>query len=192
MAHCDAVCRGEETISSSYILFTICAHTVNMNTNQPHKAYSPMFHIILYQPEIPPNTGNIIRLCANTGTQLHLIEPLGFEMDDKRLRRAGLDYHEFAQVKRYPDLQSCLDAIKPARVLASTTKGSTSYHEITFEAGDALLFGPETRGLPAEILDSLSAEQKLRIPMCADSRSLNLSNAVAIVLYEAWRQQSFS
>jgi len=150
-----------------------------------------MFHVILYQPEIPPNTGNIIRLCANTGTQLHLIEPLGFEMDDKRLRRAGLDYHEFAQVKHHPDLDSCLDTIKPTRVLACTTKGGTSYHEISFEAGDALLFGPETRGLPTGVLDGLPAEQKLRIPMCADSRSLNLSNAVAIVLYEAWRQCGF-
>jgi len=150
-----------------------------------------MFHVILYQPEIPPNTGNIIRLCANTGAQLHLIEPLGFDMDDKRLRRAGLDYHEFAQVKRYPALQSCLDTVKPARVLACTTKGGTNYHEISFEAGDALLFGPETRGLPTGILDGLPADQKLRIPMRADNRSLNLSNAVAIILYEAWRQQDF-
>ena len=150
-----------------------------------------MFHVILYQPEIPPNTGNIIRLCANTGAKLHLIEPLGFEMDDKRLRRAGLDYHEFAQVKRYPDLQSCVDAIKPVRVLACTTKGNTDYHKIQFRAGDALLFGPETRGLPADILDNLPSEQKLRIPMQADNRSLNLSNAVAIILYEAWRQHGF-
>ncbi len=151
-----------------------------------------MFHIILYQPEIPPNTGNIIRLCANTGAQLHLIEPLGFEMDDKRLRRAGLDYHEFAQVKRYPDLQSCLDAIKPARVLACTTKGTNNYDSIKYQHSDALLFGPETRGLPAAILDPLPDGQKLRIPMQAENRSLNLSNAVAIVLYEAWRQQGFA
>ena len=151
-----------------------------------------MFHVILYQPEIPPNTGNIIRLCANTGAKLHLIEPLGFEMDDKRLRRAGLDYHEFAQVRHYPDLQSCLDAIKPARVLACTTKGCTNYHKVHYQAGDALLFGPETRGLPASILDTLPDDQKLRIPMQADNRSLNLSNAVAIILYEAWRQHGFA
>ena len=150
-----------------------------------------MFHVILYQPEIPPNTGNIIRLCANTGAQLHLIGPLGFEMDDKRLRRAGLDYHEFAQVRRYPDLQDCVDAIKPTRVLACSTKGKTDYHQADYQAGDALLFGPETRGLPAAILDSLPDEQILRIPMRADNRSLNLSNAVAIILYEAWRQHQF-
>jgi len=150
-----------------------------------------MFHVILYQPEIPPNTGNIIRLCANTGAQLHLIEPLGFEMDDKRLRRAGLDYHEFARVKRYPDLQSCLDAVKPVRVLACTTKGRTDYHQMNYQHGDALLFGPETRGLPDAILDSLPEGQKLRIPMQAENRSLNLSNAVAIILYEAWRQHDF-
>lgn len=151
-----------------------------------------MFHVILYQPEIPPNTGNIIRLCANTGARLHLIEPLGFEMDDKRLRRAGLDYHEFAQVRRYPDLQACVDAIKPARVLACTTKGKTDYHNSRFQAGDALLFGPETRGLPATVLDTLPDDQKLRIPMQAENRSLNLSNAVAIILYEAWRQHGFA
>ncbi len=150
-----------------------------------------MFHVILYQPEIPPNTGNIIRLCANTGARLHLIEPLSFEMDDKRLRRAGLDYHEFAQVKRYANLQACIEAIKPTRVLACSTKGKTGYHQAHYHPGDALLFGPETRGLPDEILDSLPAEQVLRIPMQAENRSLNLSNAVAIILYEAWRQQGF-
>lgn len=151
-----------------------------------------MLHVVLYQPEIPPNTGNIIRLCANTGFKLHLIEPLGFDFDDKRLRRAGLDYHEFAQVGCYPDLQSCLDELSEGRIWALTTKGSHTYTEASFSAGDLLLFGPETRGLPAEVLDSLPAEQRLRLPMKADSRSLNLSNTVAVVVYEAWRQLGFA
>ncbi|MDO6562753.1 tRNA (uridine(34)/cytosine(34)/5-carboxymethylaminomethyluridine(34)-2'-O)-methyltransferase TrmL [Amphritea sp. 1_MG-2023] len=150
-----------------------------------------MLHVVLYQPEIPPNTGNIIRLCANTGFKLHLIEPLGFDLDDKKLRRAGLDYHEFAQVGRYPDLQSCLDTLSPRHIWALTTKGSHAYTGAAFSAGDVLLFGPETRGLPAEVLDSLPNEQRLRLPMKADSRSLNLSNTVAVVVYEAWRQLGF-
>ena len=150
-----------------------------------------MFHVILYQPEIPPNTGNIIRMCANSGARLHLIEPLGFEMDDKRLRRAGLDYHEFAQVTRYPDLQSCVDAIKPARVLACTTKGKTNYHKTHYQDGDALLFGPETRGLPVKVREDLGIDHVLRIPMQPTNRSLNLSNAVTLMVYEAWRQLDF-
>jgi len=150
-----------------------------------------MLHVVLYQPEIPPNTGNIIRLCANTGFQLHLIEPLGFDFDDKKLRRAGLDYHEFAQVGRYPDLQACLQAISPPTVWALTTKGSRCYSHAAFAEGDVLLFGPETRGLPADILDNLPDAQRLRLPMKADSRSLNLSNTVAVVVYEAWRQLDF-
>ena len=150
-----------------------------------------MLHIILYQPEIPPNTGNIIRLCANTGFQLHLIEPLGFELDEKKVRRAGLDYRDMAVVQQYPSLQSCLDQIRPGRVYALTTKGSHSYAKVKFNAGDALLFGPETRGLPAEILDSMPSEQRLRLPMKPDSRSLNLSNTVAVMVYEAWRQLEF-
>lgn len=150
-----------------------------------------MLHVVLYQPEIPPNTGNIIRLCANTGFQLHLIEPLGFDFDDKKLRRAGLDYHEFAQVKRYADLDSCLSELGPGKVWALTTKGSQNYSQVTFSAGDVLLFGPETRGLPAEVLERLPAEQRLRLPMNADSRSLNLSNTVAVMVYEAWRQLDF-
>lgn len=151
-----------------------------------------MFHVILYQPEIPPNTGNIIRLCANTGTRLYLIEPLGFELDDKRLRRAGLDYHEFAEVARFDSLGACLEAIGPQRLFACSTKGSRNYSEVNFEPGDIVLFGPETRGLPGELLASLSPEQRLRIPMQPDSRSLNLSNAVAVILYEAWRQNNFA
>lgn len=148
-------------------------------------------HVVLYQPEIPPNTGNIIRLCANTGFKLHLIEPLGFDLDDKKLRRAGLDYHEFAQIGRYPDLESCLSELQAKRVWALTTKGSKNYAEVEFQAGDVLLFGPETRGLPADVLDSLPQEQRLRLPMKPDSRSLNLSNTVAIMVYEAWRQLDF-
>ncbi len=151
-----------------------------------------MLDVVLYEPEIPPNTGNIIRLCANTGFGLHLIHPLGFELDDKRARRAGLDYHELARMKDYPSLQHYLDAHKPARVFAITTKGSTNYHEVAFHPGDALLFGPETRGLPVHILESLPSTHRLRIPMQPNSRSLNLNNAVAVVVYEAWRQHKFS
>ncbi len=150
-----------------------------------------MFHIVLYQPEIPPNTGNIIRLCANSGAQLHVIHPCGFEFDDKRLRRAGLDYHEFASIKEYDDLDSFIRKVAPTRLIACSTKGSRHHTEIEYDQNDALLFGPESRGLPTEILRSLPAEQILRIPMLADSRSLNLSNAVAIFLYEAWRQHGF-
>lgn len=151
-----------------------------------------MFHIVLYQPEIPPNTGNIIRLCANTGMQLHLIEPLGFAMDDKRMKRAGLDYHEFARVQTYPDLQHFIDAVKPANIYACSTRGQRSYAEVSYQPGDALLFGPETRGLPQLLLDELGQSHVLRLPMKADSRSLNLSNAVAIFVYEAWRQNDFA
>ena len=151
-----------------------------------------MFHIALLEPEIPPNTGNIIRLCANTGCQLHLIEPLGFELDDKRLRRAGLDYHEFAAVKTYPDLQSCLAAVGAPRVFALSTKGTQRFTEVAFQPGDMFLFGPESRGLPAEVRESLPADQVLRIPMLPDSRSLNLSNSAAVLLFEAWRQQGFA
>ena len=149
-----------------------------------------MLDVVLYEPEIPPNTGNIIRLCANTGFGLHLIHPLGFELDDKRARRAGLDYHELARMKDYPTLQDYLNAHNPSRVFAITTKGHTNYHEVAFQPGDALLFGPETRGLPEHIL-ALNDSQVLRIPMQAHSRSLNLSNTAAIVLYEALRQQGF-
>ncbi|MFC6671100.1 tRNA (uridine(34)/cytosine(34)/5-carboxymethylaminomethyluridine(34)-2'-O)-methyltransferase TrmL [Marinobacterium aestuariivivens] len=150
-----------------------------------------MLNVVLYQPEIPPNTGNIIRLCANTGFRLHLIEPLGFDFDDKKLRRAGLDYHEFAAVRRWHDLEDCIAALQPAHVWALTTRGSRCYSEARFAPGDVLLFGPETRGLPAEVLDALPAGRRLRLPMRQDSRSLNLSNCCAVVVYEAWRQLGF-
>ena len=148
--------------------------------------------MILFQPEIPPNTGNIIRLCANSGCDLHLIEPIGFELDDKRLRRAGLDYHEYAPVKRHSDLASCLESLGQPRVFAFTTKGSQPFHEVAFEPGDAFLFGPESRGLPAEVLDALDSNRRLRLPMRPGCRSLNLSNTVAVAVYEAWRQQGFA
>ena len=151
-----------------------------------------MFNVILYQPEIPPNTGNIIRLCANTGAQLHLIGPLGFDLEDKQLRRAGLDYHEYASVRVHDNLSACMQTLSTARLFAYTTKGKRSYHEVHYQAGDALLFGPETRGLPMDILESLSAEQRLRMPMLAHTRSLNLSNTVAVAVYEAWRQCAFA
>jgi tRNA (cytidine/uridine-2'-O-)-methyltransferase len=150
-----------------------------------------MFNIILYQPEIPPNTGNIIRLCANTGAQLHLIEPLGFELDDKQLRRAGLDYHEYANVRVHRDLGACLEILPGTRLLAFTTKGAHAYHDVRYQPGDALLFGPESRGLPAELLESLLPEQRLRLPMLPNNRSLNLSNTVAVAVFEAWRQSGF-
>lgn len=150
-----------------------------------------MLDIVLFEPEIPANTGNIIRLCANTGAQLHLIQPLGFELDDKRLRRAGLDYHEWVSVKQYAALDDYIEHSRPNRLFALTTKGSQSYGNTKFEAGDALLFGPESRGLPADFLARHPDALKLYLPMRQESRSLNLSNTVAIVLYEAWKQLGF-
>ena len=150
-----------------------------------------MVHIVLYEPEIPPNTGNIIRLAANNGSKLHLIEPLGFSLDTKKLRRAGLDYHEFAQVQTYQDYPTFLEQAQPSRLIGITTKAEKCYTEMQFETDDYLLFGPETRGLPETILQELGSKNCLRIPMLAQSRSLNLSNAVAIVTYEAWRQTGF-
>ena len=150
-----------------------------------------MLSLILYQPEIPPNTGNIIRLCANTGFDLHLVEPLGFELDEPRLKRAGLDYREFARITTHANLGECLQRLQQPRVFALSTRGKTGYYEARFQPGDAILFGPETRGLPQQILDDLPPEQTLRIPMKASSRSLNLSNAAAVVVYEAWRQLGF-
>jgi tRNA (cytidine/uridine-2'-O-)-methyltransferase len=150
-----------------------------------------MLHIVLYEPEIPPNTGNIIRLCANTGFRLHLIHPLGFELDDKRLRRAGLDYREWADVAEYDSLEAFTKAVKPLHLYACSTRGTRNHSEPHYEAGDALLFGPETRGLPQKVLDGISPENILRLPMLPDSRSLNLSNATAIFVYEAWRQLGF-
>jgi tRNA (cytidine/uridine-2'-O-)-methyltransferase len=151
-----------------------------------------VFHIVLFEPEIPANTGNIIRLCANTGMQLHLVKPLGFELDDKKLRRAGLDYHEWVAVKEHDSLADFVASIQPGRMFALTTKGAKIYSEVSFQPGDAFLFGPETRGLPATVLADLGAERCLYLPMQAESRSLNLSNTVSIVLYEAWRQLGFA
>ncbi|SVB39039.1 uncharacterized protein METZ01_LOCUS191893 [marine metagenome] len=150
-----------------------------------------MFNLILYEPEIPPNTGNIIRLCANTGTTLNLIEPLGFTLDEPRLKRAGLDYREFADVAVFSDLNRCLDALGLPRVFAFSTRGRKTYASVKYGEGDAFLFGPETRGLPANILDSFLPGRRLRLPMQDGSRSLNLSNAAAVVIYEAWRQNQF-
>lgn len=151
-----------------------------------------MFEVILYQPEIPPNTGNVIRLCANTGAHLHLVRPLGFDLDDKQLKRAGLDYHEYASMKVYDSLQECLQTLPQSRLFAFTTKGARPFHEVTYQEGDAFLFGPESRGLPSEVLESLPPEQRLRLPMLPNNRSLNLSNTVAVVVYEAWRQCGFT
>lgn len=151
-----------------------------------------MFHVVLYQPEIPPNTGNIMRLCANTGASLHLIEPLGFRLEDKELKRAGLDYREWAEVKTYPNWEEFLKSVSPPRLFAFSTRVRRLYTEMEYQEGDALLFGPETRGLPQDLLDSFPEEYKLRLPLQPGNRSLNLSNAVAVVVYEAWRQQGFS
>jgi tRNA (cytidine/uridine-2'-O-)-methyltransferase len=151
-----------------------------------------MFHIVLYEPEIPANTGNIIRLCANAGAQLHLIKPLGFELDDKRLRRAGLDYHEWVSVKQHDSLAQFMASENPQRLFALTTKGEQVVSNACFQAQDAFLFGPETRGLPVDVLASVGANRCLYLPMQVESRSLNLSNTVAVVLYEAWRQQNFA
>lgn len=170
-----------------------------------------MINVALYEPEIPPNTGNIIRLCANTGAQLHLVEPLGFAIEDKRMRRAGLDYHEWVNMKIHPNYSRLIESLSepgapsiPAtapseemhsglgKIYAITTKGSTNYTDVDYAENDLVVFGPETRGLPEDILDQLPATQQIRIPMQAGNRSLNLSNAVAIIVYEAWRQHSFN
>lgn len=151
-----------------------------------------MFHIVLFQPEIPPNTGNVIRLAANTGCELHLVRPLGFDLDDRQLRRAGLDYHEYARVRVHDDWEALRAALPGDRLFTFTTRAERIYSEVRFLAGDILVFGPETRGLPAEILMCCELEQRLRLPMCAHSRSLNLSNSVAAVVFEAWRQNGFA
>lgn len=150
-----------------------------------------MFDIALYEPEIAPNTGNIIRLCANCGANLHLIEPLGFDLEEKKVRRAGLDYHDLARVTRHANYAAFIDAMAGRRIFACTTKATQYHTQATFAPGDVLLFGPETRGLPQDLIQSLSDTQRLRIPMQPDARSLNLSNAVAIIGYEAWRQLGF-
>jgi tRNA (cytidine/uridine-2'-O-)-methyltransferase len=151
-----------------------------------------MFHVILFQPEIPPNTGNLIRLCANAGATLHLVQPLGFDLSDAQVKRAGLDYHEMASVREHADLAACLASVAPARVFALTTRATRSVYDAAFRAGDAFLFGAETRGLPQELLDTFAPDVRLRIPMRAGNRSLNLSNAAAVTVYEAWRQLGFA
>jgi tRNA (cytidine/uridine-2'-O-)-methyltransferase len=151
-----------------------------------------MLHIVLYEPEIPPNTGNVIRLAANTGAQLHLVEPLGFRMEDRQLKRAGLDYHEYARVQVHPDWFACQAYLGQRRRFALSTRNARNYAEVSFQDEDVFVFGPETRGLPAPVLEQFSPEQRLRIPMHPGNRSLNLSNAVAVVVMEAWRQGGFS
>jgi tRNA (cytidine/uridine-2'-O-)-methyltransferase len=150
-----------------------------------------MLNVILFEPEIPPNTGNIIRLCANTGAHLHLVEPLGFDLDDAKLRRAGLDYREFARVQRHASLAACLGFLEAPRVFAFSARCEQRFDRVQYRRGDALLFGPETRGLPGDVLDSVPAGQRLQIPMRPDQRSLNLSNAVAVCVFEAWRQLGY-
>ena len=156
-----------------------------------------MFHVILHRPEIPPNTGNVIRLCANTGARLHLVRPLGFDLDDKQLRRAGLDYHEYAALQVHDDLDAALTAIaqaegRPPRVFALSTRGGVRFDAPAYRAGDAFLFGSETAGLPQPVLEAIPEAQRLRLPMRPDNRSLNLSNAVAVTVFEAWRQHGFA
>jgi tRNA (cytidine/uridine-2'-O-)-methyltransferase len=159
----------------------------------PHSVPPPkMFHVVLFQPEIPPNTGNVIRLCANTGSTLHLVRPLGFDIQDKAVRRAGLDYDELAQVRVHASLDACLSELPGARLFCVETGGPRIYSAATFEPGDVLMFGPETRGLPASVLDRIPADRQLSIPMRPGNRSINLSNTVALVVYEAWRQHGFS
>jgi tRNA (cytidine/uridine-2'-O-)-methyltransferase len=151
-----------------------------------------MFHVVLFEPEIPPNTGNAIRLCANTGATLHLVKPLGFRLDDKSLQRSGLDYHDLASVEVHSDFDACLEKLAGARAFAVETVGRRCYSDLEYRAGDAFLFGPETRGLPEAVLDRVGRESSVFIPMRAQSRSINLSNAVALVVYEAWRQLGFA
>jgi tRNA (cytidine/uridine-2'-O-)-methyltransferase len=151
-----------------------------------------VFDVVLYQPEIPPNTGNVMRLCANTGTCLHLIEPLGFVLEDRQLRRAGLDYREWVDVRVHPSLDAYRVAAKPERLYACTTRGNEPYTTPRYAPGDAFLFGPETRGLPADVLGDCALERRIYLPMCPNNRSLNLSNAVAVVIFEAWRQNGFT
>ncbi|MGB5306361.1 MAG: tRNA (uridine(34)/cytosine(34)/5-carboxymethylaminomethyluridine(34)-2'-O)-methyltransferase TrmL [Gammaproteobacteria bacterium] len=151
-----------------------------------------MFHVVLYQPEIPPNTGNIIRLCANTGSALHLIQPLGFELEDRKLRRAGLDYREWASVRVHESLAEFRGSVSHTRLWGVSTRGACHYARASYQPGDAFVFGPETRGLPADILASIGVDSVVRLPMVAHSRSLNLANCVAVLVYEAWRQQDFT
>ena len=151
-----------------------------------------MFNVVLYRPEIPPNTGNVIRLCANTGTKLHLVYPLGFPWDDARVKRAGLDYHEFAEVQHHPSWQACRSALAGSRIFAVETRQAERYDRVAYREGDAFVFGQETSGLPAEVLDDIAVEQRVGLPMRPESRSLNLSNSVAVMVFEAWRQVNFA
>lgn len=151
-----------------------------------------MFAVILFQPEIPPNTGNVIRLCANTGCELHLVKPLGFPLDDAKMRRAGLDYHEYASMRVHEDWDACLAAFAGRRIFAMTTKGSVRYDTVAYQPGDAFLFGRESAGLPPELRDGFAADRRIKLPMRPDNRSLNLSNAVAVTVFEAWRQHGFA
>ena len=151
-----------------------------------------MFDVVLYHPEIPPNAGNVIRLCANAGARLHLVEPLGFSMDDRQLRRAGLDYHEYVDVRVHADWDACAAALAGRRMFAASTRGTRLYTEVAYAAGDAFVFGPEARGLPHELIELFPAQHVLRLPMRPGNRSLNLSNAVAVVVFEAWRQAGFA
>ncbi len=151
-----------------------------------------MFHVVLFEPEIPPNTGNVIRLSANSGARLHLIEPLGFDISEKSLRRAGLDYHQLTHMQVWPSLTACFDSIRPSRWFALSTRGAQRYDQVRYQSGDTFVFGPETRGLPPALLEQCPQEHRLRIPMLPGNRSLNLSNAVAVLVYEAWRQQGFA
>lgn len=151
-----------------------------------------MFTVVLFQPEIPPNTGNVIRLCANTGCELHLVKPLGFPLDDAKLRRAGLDYHEYARMVVHEDWEACVSALQGRRMFAATTKGATRHDQVAFQPGDVFVFGPESRGLPEEVLKLFPSERRVRLPMQPASRSMNLSNAVAVMVFEAWRQNGFA
>jgi tRNA (cytidine/uridine-2'-O-)-methyltransferase len=160
-------------------------------TSKPTSRSTPLFHVVLFEPEIPPNTGNVIRLCANTGATLHLVQPLGFRLDDKSLQRSGLDYHDLADVKVHADLDACLGEFADARVFAVETGGRRRYSDVEYRFGDVFLFGPETRGLPEAVLGRLGLDNTLSIPMRPANRSINLSNAVALVVYEAWRQHRF-
>lgn len=150
-----------------------------------------MFNVVLYRPEIPPNTGNVIRLCANTGANLHLVHPLGFEWDDARVKRAGLDYHEFATVQHHKDWAACREALSGARMFAVETRNGTRYDKVEFQPGDSFVFGQETAGLPTEIMDDFPPERRVWLPMRPGNRSLNLSNSVAVMVFEAWRQNDF-
>jgi tRNA (cytidine/uridine-2'-O-)-methyltransferase len=186
-------CKGKIELAPSVDADRHPANTFTQGHDLPGIRHNiGMLNVILYQPEIPPNTGNIIRLCANTGARLHLIEPLGFELDDAKLRRAGLDYHEFADIRLHPDLETCFSKLDRERVFAFSRHANSSFEKISYQDGDSFLFGRETRGLPDEVLAGMPENRKLKLPMIAGQRSLNLSNAVAVAVYEAWRQLEYA